>query len=227
MPRRELALDGGDRRGGAVAGHRAGVAEAEVDVVVPVDAGDVRAGGALDEGWERAGPLDHPVHRDAVEERRLRPLEQLAGPRMGPGEAVQLGRHETVEAGAVDGGGIRGPKVTPSRIGQPRGGSRADPVGATGSVHAAGVAADGARRDPACRGRRRDSWCSRWCCSTAGRPLQTVGADAASRRIDPPPMRTWCETSCPGSVPFGHASRGRRLAAMALVAAQRPDDSAL
>ena len=34
----QLALDGGDRRGRAVAGHRAGVAEAEVDVVVAVDA---------------------------------------------------------------------------------------------------------------------------------------------------------------------------------------------
>ena len=42
-PAAELALDGGDRRRRAVAGHRAGVAEAEVDVVVAVDAAEVGA----------------------------------------------------------------------------------------------------------------------------------------------------------------------------------------
>ena len=64
----ELALDGGDRRRGPVAGHRPGVAEAEVDVVVAVDAADVRPAGLVDERRPGAGPSDHPVHRDAVDQ---------------------------------------------------------------------------------------------------------------------------------------------------------------
>ena len=77
----ELALDGGDRRARAVAGHRPGVAEAEVDVFVAVDAGEAGAGGLVDEQRKRAGPLDHPVHRHAVEERGLGPLVEGVGAR--------------------------------------------------------------------------------------------------------------------------------------------------
>jgi hypothetical protein len=40
-----------------VAGHGAGVAEAEVDVVVVVDIGEVRTFGGFDEDGESAGPL--------------------------------------------------------------------------------------------------------------------------------------------------------------------------
>ena len=83
----ELALDGGDRRARAVAGHRPGVAEAEVDVLVAVDAGEPGARGRLDEQGERTGPLDHPVHRHAVEERRLGALVQGVGAWMLGGEA--------------------------------------------------------------------------------------------------------------------------------------------
>ena len=52
-----------------VAGHRARVAEAEVDVLVSVDVDEARALRLGDEEREAAGPLRHPVHRDAREER--------------------------------------------------------------------------------------------------------------------------------------------------------------
>ncbi len=52
-----------------VAGHRAGVAEAEVDVLVAVDVDDPRACRLLDEDREAAGPARHPAHRDAEQER--------------------------------------------------------------------------------------------------------------------------------------------------------------
>ncbi len=51
-------------------GHRAGVAEAEVDVVVAVDAANVGARRRFGVERERPGPLDHPGHRDALEEGR-------------------------------------------------------------------------------------------------------------------------------------------------------------
>ena len=102
-PAAELALDGGDRGGGAVAGHRPGVAEAEVDVLVAVDVAEPGAGGLVDEQRERAGPADHPVHRDAVEERSLRPLEQLARSGVGLFEPPGLVAHEAFEPGSVQG----------------------------------------------------------------------------------------------------------------------------
>ena len=53
MPAADLVADRGDGRPGRVPGHRAGVAEAEVDVVVPVDVPEVRTGGLGDEHRER------------------------------------------------------------------------------------------------------------------------------------------------------------------------------
>ena len=52
-------------RGQAVAGHRAGVAEAEVDVVDAVDVGEAAAAGGLHEQRERPRPPGHPRHRHA------------------------------------------------------------------------------------------------------------------------------------------------------------------
>ena len=67
-PEAHLALDRRDRRGRPVAGHRPRVAEAEVHVVVTVDASEGRARSGLDVGRERAGPLHHPGHGNALEE---------------------------------------------------------------------------------------------------------------------------------------------------------------
>ena len=75
-----LAFDRGHRRRRAVAGHRAGVAEAEVDVVVAVDAAEMGARGALDVRRERAGPLDHPGHR--ARPRGASPWPARAAPRI-------------------------------------------------------------------------------------------------------------------------------------------------
>ncbi len=55
-----------------VAGHRAGVAQAEVDVVVPVHVGQPGTGRRLDEHREPARPPGHPRHRHAGEQRALR-----------------------------------------------------------------------------------------------------------------------------------------------------------
>ena len=118
----QLAFDGGDRRGRTVACHRPGVAEAQVDVVVAVDAGDVRAVGGLDIRWERPGPLDHPGHRHAIEERGLRRFVERGRPRVGVGEATLLGRHQAGEAITVESDGVghavrmAGPPVTRAPI---------------------------------------------------------------------------------------------------------------
>ncbi len=102
-PAAELALDGRDRRGGPVAGHGPGVAEAEVDVLVPVDVAEPGTRRLVDEQRVRAGPADHPVHRDAVEQGALGALEQRPRPRVGPFERGRLGGHEALEAESVQG----------------------------------------------------------------------------------------------------------------------------
>ena len=68
----DAAGDGVGDDFGRVAGHGAGVAEAEIDVVVAVDVGEVRALGGFYEDGKGAGPFFHPVHGDAAEERVLR-----------------------------------------------------------------------------------------------------------------------------------------------------------
>ena len=62
------AIAAHDRRGG-VAGHRARVAEAEVDVLDPVDVAEARARRLRREDGEPARPAHHPVHRHAGEQR--------------------------------------------------------------------------------------------------------------------------------------------------------------
>ena len=99
----DLALDSGDGRGRPVAGHRARVAEAQVDVLVAVDVGEVSAGGGLHEDREAARPLDHPVHRHAGQERPRGPLEERQGARMICSELSFLALHQGVEASAIEG----------------------------------------------------------------------------------------------------------------------------
>jgi hypothetical protein len=59
-----------------VAGHGSGVAEAEVGVAVAVDVEEVRALGLAHEGRKCSGPLDHPVHGDASEQRLAGAFEE-------------------------------------------------------------------------------------------------------------------------------------------------------
>ena len=73
---------------GRVAGHGAGVAEAEVDVVAAVDVGEMRAAGGFYEDGEGAGPFVHPVHGDAAEERGLGAEIEFGGAGMVGDEAL-------------------------------------------------------------------------------------------------------------------------------------------
>jgi hypothetical protein len=77
-----------------VAGHRPGVAEAEVDVLVAVDVGERGAGRRGREHRMGASPLAHPRHRDAGEQRALRLIEELARAAMGGGETLLLSAEE-------------------------------------------------------------------------------------------------------------------------------------
>ena len=96
----------GDGRGGGLgrmAGHRPGITEAQVDVLVSVDVAEPRAGRLVDEHREAARPLGHPVHRDAREERSPSPVEQLQRTRVRLFEEPLLPGLEVGEAGSVDG----------------------------------------------------------------------------------------------------------------------------
>jgi hypothetical protein len=81
-----------------VPGHRARVAEAEVDVLVAVDVGEARALGVRREDREAARPADHPVHRDAAEQRAPRLLGELERARVLRAEALQLPGHQLLDA---------------------------------------------------------------------------------------------------------------------------------
>ena len=61
--------DGGRDLRQRVAGHRAGVAQAQVDVLDAVDVREPRPGGRVHEHRERAGPPRHPRHRYAGQQR--------------------------------------------------------------------------------------------------------------------------------------------------------------
>ena len=92
---------GGDRLGrcgGRMPGHRAGVAQAEVDVGVVVHVGEVGARRLGHEHRVRAGPLRHPRHRHAGKERLLPLLEELPGARVLLDEALLLGSQEPAAA---------------------------------------------------------------------------------------------------------------------------------
>ncbi len=92
-----------------MAGHRARVAEAEIDVFVAIDAAEAGARRFVDEKGKGRGPLDHPVHRDAVEEGVAGLLVQLRRARMGGPESRVFSLAQGCEAVAVNrsGGGGR------------------------------------------------------------------------------------------------------------------------
>ena len=85
----------GDRahhRLGRVARHRGGVAEAEVDVLVPVHVAEPRTLRLGGEDGKAARPADHPGHRHPGQEGFLGPPGELARARVPALEALQLPR---------------------------------------------------------------------------------------------------------------------------------------
>ena len=99
----DLLLDGGNRGGGRVPGHGAGIAEAEIGVAVAVHVHEVCALGIAHEGREGARPLDHPVHGHAAQQRFAGPFEQLLRLGMLVHKLLLLTFHERLELLAVNG----------------------------------------------------------------------------------------------------------------------------
>jgi hypothetical protein len=91
--------------GEGVARHRAGVAEAEVDVLDAVDVDEARAVGFVEEQRERAGQAGHPRHRNAAEQvcRRGPTLGGRAGVEVD--EALLLVGRQGGQTRAIDRGG--------------------------------------------------------------------------------------------------------------------------
>ena len=89
-PARELLRDLPHDRLGRVPRHRARVAEAEIDVLDPVDVAEARVPCLLGVDREPARPPQHPVHRHAGEERRARPLGECPRARMRLLERLKL-----------------------------------------------------------------------------------------------------------------------------------------
>ncbi len=73
---RRLTLDRLDSGGRRVPGHRTGIAEAEIEVAVPVHVGEVGAPPFLYEHRKATGPLGHPVHRHPFQQVRPGALRQ-------------------------------------------------------------------------------------------------------------------------------------------------------
>ena len=107
MPRRELAPRRRRPARRRVAGHRAGVAEAEVDVLVAVDVGEVRAlpPRRRTAGTARPTCIIHDIGTPPASE--CRAPARAAAPSAGGAvaEALELGRGERREPVAVDGDG--------------------------------------------------------------------------------------------------------------------------
>jgi len=83
-------------------GHGSGIAQAEVHVVMAVNAAESATASLVNEGRERAGPLGHPVHGDAPEQRAARSVKEGGGARMRIDEPSFLARHELRQTGSVD-----------------------------------------------------------------------------------------------------------------------------
>jgi len=71
---------------------------------VTVDIGEVGARRLLHEDGEGSGPLDHPVHRHAVQQRHLCSLVERLGARVALDERGLLPRHQVGEAIPVKAG---------------------------------------------------------------------------------------------------------------------------
>ncbi len=81
-PASQLLLHRGNCGRRRVAGHGAGVAEAEIDVAMPVHVEQLGAVSLAHERRESAGPFCHPIHGHSAKQRFAGALEQ--GPRFGP-----------------------------------------------------------------------------------------------------------------------------------------------
>ena len=79
-----------------VPGHGSRVAEAEVDVLDPVDVPEVRPGCLAGEERKAAGPPHHPVHGHSREQRGVRALGELSGPRMISLKTLELALEQTL-----------------------------------------------------------------------------------------------------------------------------------
>ena len=90
----------------AVTGHRAGVAQREVDVLVAVDVGDPVAVRAVEVEREAAAPLGHPRHRHAAEQ-VPGGVEQRPATGVGGGVGGALALDQGVQQGPVDRGHAR------------------------------------------------------------------------------------------------------------------------
>ena len=92
-----------DPGGRSVTSHRTGIAEAEIDVVVPVHVGEVGTRGDIDIEREGTCPLDHPVHGHAVEQRRASAVIERRRPGMALDEVGLFPLHQAGEAGSIEG----------------------------------------------------------------------------------------------------------------------------
>ena len=97
-PACRLVGDRSNGRPGRMSRHRAGVPEAEVDVLEPVGVSEAGILRVDREDGEAAGPPHHPVHRDAAEQRSPRLLGQRARTRMVGVEARELRLEEVLDA---------------------------------------------------------------------------------------------------------------------------------
>jgi hypothetical protein len=85
-----------------VPGHRARVAEREVDVLVSVDVGHATSAGAVEIQREVARRLVHPRHRHATEQVALSARVRLGGSGVGVGVASPLLPEQEREALSID-----------------------------------------------------------------------------------------------------------------------------
>ena len=114
----------------------AGVAQAQVDVLDSVHAGEVGALGLRDVDREGTGPLHHPRHRHAAGQVPHRPLGQRPGPRPGRGEDGLLGGLERGQPGSIGAGWLTvcaGDEWT-ARTGRRRAGRRRSPAAAAAAA---------------------------------------------------------------------------------------------
>ena len=99
---RRLLGDGRNRRRRRMPGHGTGVAEAEVQVLVAVDVDDTGTGRVTEKERETPGPLRHPTHWHAAEERALSPLEEVPRAWVRVGKAFELARHQRLEPRSIE-----------------------------------------------------------------------------------------------------------------------------
>jgi hypothetical protein len=117
-PARRLLADRTHRGLGGMAGHRAGVAQAQVDVLVAVHVAKASAARLGGEHRIAARPAHHPVHLHATEQRALRPLDEPVRARVLGAESLELALHESPRRGKT--GWLTISVMRPARPGDPR-----------------------------------------------------------------------------------------------------------